>query len=123
MLLVILVTCRVAVEQYAKVKRIRVWVMTVQPKKILREAEAGFLDKGDVVIQLSPGINGSGIQLDIESKVMSLFGDQIRASVLEEIGKYQLSDMQVTVRDQGALDYAIRARVQTAIERAIREEE
>jgi citrate lyase subunit gamma (acyl carrier protein) len=97
-------------------------VMTVQPQKILREAEAGMLDKGDVVIQLRPGPNGSGIKLDIESKVMSLFGDQIKSSVLEEIDHYQLTDMQVSVRDQGALDYAIRARVQTAIERAIREE-
>jgi|GEM_PF-209789 len=97
-------------------------VMTVQPQKILREAEAGMLDKGDVVIQLRPGPNGSGIKLDIESKVMSLFGDQIKSSVLEEIDHYQLTDMQVSVRDLGALDYAIRARVQTAIERAIREE-
>lgn len=96
--------------------------MTVQPQRILREAEAGLLDKGDVVIKLRSGANGSGIKLDIESKVMALFGDQIKASVLEEIEKYQLSDMEVTVRDQGALDYAIRARVQTAIERAIREE-
>ncbi len=54
---------------------------------------------------------------------MSLFGDQIRASAVEVIEGYGLKDLKVTIRDQGALDYAIRARVQTAIERAVREGE
>jgi citrate lyase subunit gamma (acyl carrier protein) len=97
----------------------------MQPKsaKILREAQAGLQDKGDVVVRLKPGDAQSGIGLDIESKVMSMFGDQIRASVLEVIDSYGLTDVHVSVRDQGALDYAIRARVQAAIERAIREDE
>lgn len=97
--------------------------MAAKKRKILREAEAGLLDKGDVVVQLKPGPAGSGIALDVKSKVMSLFGDQIRASILEEIEKYDLEDLQVTVNDMGALDYAIKARVQTAIERAIKEEQ
>ncbi len=97
--------------------------MVTETRKILREAEAGLQEKGDVVIQLKPESVGSGIQLDIESKVMALFGDQIRASVLEEIAVYGLTDLSVSVTDGGALDYAIRARVQTAIERAIREEQ
>lgn len=92
-------------------------------RKIFREAEAGHLDKGDVVIQLKPGPEGSGIQMDIKSKVMVFFGDQICTSVMEEIADYGLTDLRVAVRDEGALDYAIRARVQTAIERAIREEQ
>jgi citrate lyase subunit gamma (acyl carrier protein) len=96
--------------------------MVTVTRKILHESEAGLQDKGDVVIQLKPGADGSGIQLDIESKVMALFGEQIRSSVLEEIAEYGLTDLSVTVRDQGALDYAIRARVQTAIERALRED-
>ncbi len=97
--------------------------MVTENRKIFREAEAGLQEKGDVVIRLQPGPDGSGIQLEIKSKVMALFGDQIRASVLEEIAEYGLTDLSVLVSDQGALDYAIRARVQTAIERAIREEQ
>lgn len=96
----------------------------MQPKtaKILREAQAGLQDKGDVLVRLKPGDAQSGIRLDIESKVMSMFGDQIRASVLEIIDSYGLTDVDVSVRDQGALDYVIRARVQAAIERAIKED-
>jgi citrate lyase subunit gamma (acyl carrier protein) len=91
-------------------------------KKILRKSQAGLQDKGDVVVRLEPAADRSGISLDIESKVMSMFGEQIRASVLETIEKNGLTDVYVSVRDQGALDYAIRARVQTAIERATKEE-
>lgn len=88
---------------------------------MLRQASAGLRDKGDVMVRLLPAPAGSGVQLEIESKVMTMFGDQIRATVLEIIGSYGLTDVTVSVQDQGALDYVIRARVQTAIERAIRE--
>ena len=89
--------------------------------RILREAKAGLDERGDVLVCLSPAEENSGVQIDIESTLMSLFGDQIRASVLDVIEGYGLNDLKLTVRDQGALDYAIRARVQTAIERAVKE--
>ncbi len=87
---------------------------------ILHEAKAGLDERGDVLICLSPAAENSGIQIDVESTLKSLFGDQIRASVLGVIEGYGLKDLRMTVRDQGALDYAIRARVQTAIERALK---
>lgn len=89
--------------------------------KILREAKAGLDERGDVLVCLSPAEENSGVQIDMESTLMSLFGDQIRASVLGVVEGYGLNDLKLTVRDQGALDYAIRARVQTAIERAVKE--
>ncbi len=91
--------------------------------RILREAKAGLDERGDVLVCLSPAAENSGIQIAIESTLKSLFGDQIRASVLGVIEGYGLKDLKLTVRDQGALDYAIRARVQTAIERALKEGE
>ena len=98
--------------------------MTVpRTARILREAKAGLDERGDVLVYLSPTEENSGVQIDIESNLMSLFGDQIRASVLEVVEGYGLQDLKVTIRDQGALDYAIRARVQTAIERAVKEGE
>jgi citrate lyase subunit gamma (acyl carrier protein) len=97
--------------------------MALQTARILHEAKAGLDDRSDVLVCLSPGEVNSGIQLEIESTLMSLFGDQIRASVLEVVEGYGLNDLKLTVRDRGALDYAIRARVQIAIERALTEEE
>jgi citrate lyase subunit gamma (acyl carrier protein) len=97
--------------------------MALQTARILREAKAGLDERSDVIVCLSTGEVSSGIQIEIESTLMSLFGDQIRASVLEVIEGYGLNDLKLTVRDRGALDYAIRARVQTAIERALQEDE
>jgi len=98
--------------------------MTVpRTARILRGAKAGLDERGDVLVYLSPAEENSGVQIDVESTLMSLFGDQIRASVLEVVEGYGLTDLKLTVRDRGALDYAIRARVQTAIERAVKEGE
>ncbi len=97
--------------------------MAPQTVRILREAKAGLDERGDVIVCLSPGRENSGIQIDMESTLMSMFGDQIRASALEVVEGYGLTDLKLTIRDQGALDYAIRARVQTAVERAVREGE
>ena len=41
--------------------------MASEPRRILREAEAGLQDKGDVVIQLKAGADGSGVVLDVQS--------------------------------------------------------
>ena len=95
--------------------------MKSQTRIIYRETKAGIDDRGEVVVYLSPAEKGTGVQLDIESRVMSMFGDQIRASVLDVIENYELTDLKVRVHDRGALDYVIRARLITAIERAVRE--
>ena len=90
-----------------------------QKARILREATAGLDERGDILVCLSPGGENSGVQIEIESTLISMFGDQIRATVLGVVEAYGLNDLKLTIRDQGALDYAIRARVQTAIERAL----
>ena len=95
--------------------------MKSQARGIYRESKAGLDDRGDVVVYLSPAAKGTGVQLEIESRVMSMFGDRIRASVLDVIENCQLTDLKVRVYDRGALDYVIRARLITAIERAVRE--
>ncbi|HID71459.1 MAG TPA: citrate lyase acyl carrier protein, partial [Thermoplasmata archaeon] len=87
--------------------------------RIKKEATAGLDDKGDVIVRLLPGEPGSGIDLNIESTVKSMFEKQIRASVLQVLTSYNLTDLKVSIEDKGALDYVIRARVTTAVERAL----
>ena len=88
----------------------------------LDAAKAGFDDKGDVVVNISPVKKGTGIQLEIASKVESMFGEQIEASVRDVLGSKGIADAKVVLNDVGALDYVIRARLITAIERATKEE-
>ncbi len=96
--------------------------MIEENRGTLHEAEAGMIDKGDVHIKIQPAARGTTIKLEVQSRVTALFGDQIRQSVLEEIGRYNILDAWVTVIGQGALDYAIRARVQAALGRACGED-
>ena len=95
--------------------------MNPQKRRIKRQAKAGLDDREDVVVHLTPGEAGSGIQLGIKSKVYSMFGEQIRASVLEVLEDYNLTDLKVEIDDKGALDFVIRARLMAAIERALGE--
>ena len=56
--------------------------MKRQKRTILRDAQAGLKDRGDIVVTLQQGEKKSGIQLDIKSRVINMFGQQIRESVL-----------------------------------------
>ena len=89
---------------------------------IKRSAKAGFDDKGDVVVNISPVKKGTGIRLEVTSKVEAMFGEQIEASVRDVLGSKGIVDAKVVLNDAGALDYVIRARLITAIERATKEE-
>ncbi len=94
--------------------------MSQDKRTAKREATTGLDDKGDALVHISPAKKGSGISLEITSKVESMFGDQIRTSALEVLDDYRLTDVKVSINDKGALDYALRARLIVAIERSLR---
>jgi citrate lyase subunit gamma (acyl carrier protein) len=84
--------------------------------EIAKQAVCGTLQSNDCFIRLYP--HDDGIELDIKSSVMAQFGKQI-----EKVARETLADMGVTscrlfLEDKGALDYTIRARVETAVKRA-----
>lgn len=80
-------------------------------------ALAGSLESSDVQVMISP--LGNGIELSIESSVLSQFGKQIKATVLEVLKQLEVENAKVIVVDKGALDCTIRSRVQTAVFRAM----
>lgn len=81
-------------------------------------AKAGTMESNDIYIMVSPN-DGGGIIIDLESIVMKQFGKQIEEVILETLNKLNVKDVHLVARDRGALDYTIRARVETAIKRAI----
>ena len=84
--------------------------------RISRQSTAGTLESSDVFVTVSPAEN---ISIEVQSVVLAQFGDDIRSSILDEINKIGLSGVHVSVSDRGALDCTIRARVETAIRRAL----
>jgi citrate lyase subunit gamma (acyl carrier protein) len=81
--------------------------------KIVKEALAGTLESSDLLVKVAPG-DGS-LEVVINSEVMRQFGAQIRKVVDETLNKLDVSDGVIVIDDKGALDCAIRARVQTAV--------
>ena len=86
--------------------------------KIVNRAVAGTLESSDVYVEISPG---GAVQIEIESPVSAQFGDSIMQSVREILDGFGIKGASVVLKDRGALDCTIRARVETAVRRALKE--
>ena len=88
----------------------------------LETAHAGTLESSDAFVRVIP-IDEKGIVIELESSVEEIYGDAIRALILEAATAMKVDGVKLIVQDKGALDYVIKARVQTAILRASGEAE
>lgn len=86
--------------------------------KINKVAKAGTLESNDIMIMVMPNEKG-GVELQLESIVIKQFGNQIKSTILDKLKEMNVEDVVIKAQDKGALDYTIKARVQTAIERAV----
>ena len=84
--------------------------------KIVKNAVAGTLESSDAYVQVEP--NEAGIEIVLESVVLTQFGEDIKASVMEVLAENEVTNAKVSVNDRGAIDCTIRARVETALKRA-----
>ncbi len=84
--------------------------------EIKKAAMAGTLESSDAQVTVEPG--DGQIELSIESSVIHQFGKQIRAVVLETLGRLDVESVKVTVVDKGALDCTLKARVECAVYRS-----
>ena len=88
---------------------------------IVKEAVAGTLESSDLLVKVAP--NDTELNIVIRSEVIKQFGKQIKRVVAETLTRLEISRGTVVIEDKGALDYAIRARVQAAVLRAAGAEE
>lgn len=79
-------------------------------------ATAGTLESSDVQVLVEP--NENGIELDIESIVLNQFGEDIERTVREVLDEFQVRNIKIQIKDRGAVECAIKARVETALKRA-----
>lgn len=78
---------------------------------------AGTLESSDIQVTISQG--NHGIEIDLDSSVEKLYGKQIRKVIIETIQAYGIENAKVKAVDKGALDCVIKARVMTAVQRAL----
>jgi len=83
--------------------------------QIIKSASAGSLESNDLLVFVTPG---SGIEIHIESIVKLQFENQIYSTILQVVEELNVENVQIRIEDKGALDFAIRARVKTALQRA-----
>lgn len=81
----------------------------------MKEASAGTLESGDILIQIAPS---EGLEIELQSSVAAQFGRQIKAVITETLEGLGINDAYVKAVDKGALDCTIRARVTAAAVRA-----
>ena len=86
--------------------------------KISRKVQAGTMQSSDLMVFLEPA---DTLTVTIESTVIKQFGDLIRAKVDEVLQRHGVEAGEVRITDRGALDYAIEARLETALLRATEE--
>ncbi len=82
---------------------------------IVREAQAGTLQSSDVMVMIKPAERRAIL---IESAASSRYKNQIEElvnNVLDEMGADKL---EIKLKDQGALPFAMRARIKVALKRA-----
>ena len=83
--------------------------------KILKNAVAGTLESSDLFIQIEP--DDKELTLEIDSVVANQHLDSIREAVVDTLNEFEISTGQIYIKDKGALDCVIRARMETALKR------
>ena len=86
--------------------------------KIGKKVQAGTMQSSDLMVVLIPA---ETLTVSIESTVLKQFGALIRAKVDEVLLRHGVEAGEVRITDRGALDYAIEARLETALRRATEE--
>lgn len=80
---------------------------------IERYASAGTMESSDAYVEIEPC--DDGVKIEIESVVKKQFGENIKKAVGDVLKEQGIEKAIVRVRDRGALECVIRARVETAI--------
>ena len=82
---------------------------------IVREAQAGTLQSSDVMVMVKPAERRAVL---IESTASARFKEQIEKLVNEVLDEMGVDKVEIKIKDQGALPFAMRARIKTALKRA-----
>ncbi len=79
--------------------------------------QAGTLESNDVLVTVELQQDGQ-LDIEVESIVMAQFGEKIVETAMATLKKLEVRHGVVKIIDKGALDFAIRARIITAVNRA-----
>jgi len=82
---------------------------------ILKKGQAGTMQSSDLMVSVEPA---DVLTVEIESTVKKQFEHLIRAKINEVLTTHDVRTGKIMINDRGALDYAIEARLEAALQRA-----
>lgn len=85
--------------------------------EIKTTASAGTLESSDVYVTAGPNAGGGRV-IRIDSPVLKLYEEQMHKVIGEALDQLKVKDVELTLKDRGAIDCVIRARVMAAVLRA-----
>lgn len=77
--------------------------------------DEGFRSDVRVVVERRPH---GGVEIDLRSKVLSLYGNSIRRDTASMLERFGARNVRVTIDDQGALPFMLHARLEAALRAA-----
>lgn len=80
----------------------------------MKIASCGTMESNDCLMTVK---ENDALEIVIESIVFEQFGDQILRVIEETLEQLGIKNIYVLCQDKGALDYTIRARLATAVQR------
>lgn len=84
---------------------------------INKASRCGTLESNDIFLILTP--SEDGIEIDLESTVEKQFGAHIKEVIKNKLLSLGIDSVHVQAQDKGALDFTIRARIETAVNRGL----
>jgi citrate lyase subunit gamma (acyl carrier protein) len=82
---------------------------------ITKQGQAGTMQSSDLMVFVEPA---DELTVEIESTVKKQFEHLIRAKLEQVLAKQGVTRGRIRISDRGALDYAIEARLEAALQRA-----
>lgn len=82
---------------------------------IIKKGQAGTMQSSDLMVFVEPA---DELTLEIESTVKKQFEHLIRAKLEQVLAKQGITKGKIRITYRGALDYAIEARLEAALQRA-----
>lgn len=76
--------------------------------------ERGPKVRGDIWIGMTPTSSG-GVDIQLKSKILKMFGQQIRAQIDELVSFFELDNVSISIEDTGAVPYVINARFESCV--------
>lgn len=83
--------------------------------QIERKGQAGTMQSSDLMVTVEPA---DQLSIEIESTVKKQFEHLIRARLEQTLDRHGVTSGKINISDRGALDYAIEARLEAALQRA-----